>query len=276
MATYAIGDVQGCFKPLVALLQKIDFDKNRDQLWFTGDLVNRGPESLAVLRFVHDLGDAAVTVLGNHDLHLLAVASGQARPKRRDTMEEIFSAADCESLLAWLRGRPLIHRDAQLGFTMVHAGLVPQWSLDTAQQRALEVESVLRSDNYTDFFARMYGNEPRRWKSELSGWERLRFITNVFTRIRYCDDNGTLDLNEKQAPASVVPPLKPWFEIENRKSTNETIIFGHWSTLGLYESNNVICLDSGCLWGGSMTAMRLDHPDNTTVQVLCPQQQPFD
>jgi len=275
MAIYAVGDVQGCFEPLTALLEKINFDVNRDQLWFTGDLVNRGPDSLAVLRFVRGLGNSAITVLGNHDLHLLALASGHTKQKRRDTLKNILAADDRDELLDWLRTRPLLHRDARLGYTMVHAGLVPQWSLEQAQQLAAEVEKMLRSDSYADFFPHMYGNLPTQWRPSLTGWDRLRFITNVLTRIRYCDSTGRLDLDQKAAPAEVPAPLNPWFEYRHRESASETILFGHWSTLGFIKSDNVICLDSGCLWGGKLVAIRLDHPDLPVRHVDCVQQQPL-
>jgi bis(5'-nucleosyl)-tetraphosphatase (symmetrical) len=275
MAIYAIGDVQGCFAPLTTLLDKIRFDASRDQLWFTGDLVNRGPDSVNVLRFVRDLGNSAITVLGNHDLHLLAIASGHAKQKQRDTLGNVLTAKDRDELLDWLRARPLLHRDAALGYTMVHAGLAPQWGLKEARQLAAEVEQILRSDEHLEFFLHMYGNHPNRWQPSLAGWDRLRFITNVFTRIRYCDDNGVLDLEEKRAPAEVVAPIKPWFESRNRQNTTETILFGHWSTLGFVKTNNVICLDSGCLWGGELMAMRLDHPESPVQRIDCAQQQPL-
>ena len=276
MATYAIGDVQGCFEPLTALLDKINFDKNKDRLWFTGDLVNRGPDSLGVLRFVRELGEAAITVLGNHDLHLLAIACGGAKIKRRDTLDDILAAADRDDLLHWLRKRPLLHHDSELGFTMVHAGLVPQWSVEESQQRAQEVETVLQSARHVDFYAHMYGNDPACWRPGLEGWDRLRFIANVFSRIRYCNDEGKLDLAEKRAPAEVALPQRPWFEIEGRESVGETILFGHWSTLGFVKSDNVVCLDSGCLWGGCLTAIQLDHPGLPATRVDCEPQQVFD
>ena len=275
MAIYAIGDVQGCYASLTALLDKIQFDPAQDCLWFTGDLVNRGPDSISVLRLVHSLGDSAVTVLGNHDLHLLAVANGHAKQKRHDTLANVLAANDCDELLAWLRTRPLMHRDPVLGYTMVHAGLMPQWDLDEAQRLANEVELMLRSDSYQEFFPHMYGDQPRRWQPGLAGWDRLRFITNVFTRLRYCDENSLLALEEKRAPSEVFAPIKPWFNFINRKSADETILFGHWSTLGFVTTNNVICLDSGCLWGGHLTAIRLDDSALPVQQVGCDQQQPL-
>lgn len=275
MATYAIGDVQGCMSSLTSLLDKIDFDASIDRLWFTGDLVNRGPDSVGVLRFVRSLGDSAIVVLGNHDLHLLAAASDRTILKRHDTLGEVLSADDSDSLLHWLRSRPLMHRDAALGYTMVHAGLMPQWSLVDAQSFAREVEFVLRSDNYEEFFSHMYGDQPTHWDPASRGWERLRFITNVFTRMRFCDASGLLNLREKGAPGEVAASLTPWFSVSNRTDSSETILFGHWSTLGFVTTNNVVCLDSGCLWGGQLTAMRLDRSDTPIFQVDCEPQNPI-
>ena len=262
MAVYAIGDVQGCFTELMALLETIQFDATRDQLWLTGDLVNRGPESLRVLRFVRELNErtpgAVITVLGNHDLYLLAVAAGGDRQHRSDTLDEILAAPDRGMLLGWLRHQPLLHHDADLGVTLIHAGLPPQWSLQESQQYAAEVERVLRGENYPAFFAHMYGNQPDQWQEDLTGWDRLRFITNCFTRLRYCDANGKLDLQAKGAPGSQPVGYVPWFEVADRQTSNEHVVFGHWSTLGLYKGNNVVGLDTGCLWGGQLTAIRLD------------------
>ena len=273
MAVYAIGDVQGCYDDLMGLLDEIHFDSSRDQLWFTGDLVNRGPDSLRVLRFVRDLGDSAVTVLGNHDLHMLALAEKLAPFHRSDTLEEIFSAPDREELLAWLRQQPLMFHDEKLHFTMVHAGLPPQWDLAQAQQVAAEVETVLKSENYREYFANMYGNEPDIWDEGLEGWDRLRFITNCFTRLRYCSADGQLCLKSKGEPGTQLPGFQPWFEIPERKSKDLRVVFGHWSTLGLYQGHNVYSLDTGCLWGGLLTAMRLDGPlsgDRGIYSFNCP------
>ena len=275
MATYAIGDVQGCLAPLTVLLDKISFDVTQDCIWFTGDLVNRGPDSVGVLRFVRGLGDSAITVLGNHDLHLLAAASDPVILKRHDTLNDVLAADDRDELLDWLRWQPLLHRDTALGYTMVHAGLAPQWSLGEAQNLAHEVEEVLRSDSYKEFFSHMYDDQPQRWQPTLTGWQRIRFITNVFTRIRYCDEAGLLDLKVKAAPVDVIAPLKPWFTLSSRKSAGEAIVFGHWSTLGFVKTNNIICLDSGCLWGGHLTAIRLDHPETPVHQVSCERRQPI-
>ena len=262
MAVYAIGDIQGCYAELMALLETIEFDATSDQLWFTGDLVNRGPESLRVLRFVRDLNErtpsAAITVLGNHDLHLLAVAQGEGRQHRSDTLDEILAAPDRESLLDWLRRQPLLHHDTALGITLIHAGLPPQWSLRASQQYAVEVETVLRGENYREFFAHMYGNHPDQWQENLTGWDRLRFMTNCFTRLRYCDANGKSDMQAKGAPGSQAVGYVPWYEIVERQTNGDRIVFGHWSTLGLYKGNNVVSLDTGCLWGGQLTALRLD------------------
>ena len=269
MAVYAIGDVQGCYDELMGLLDEIHFDQVRDTLWFAGDLVNRGPDSLRVLRFVHGLGDNAITVLGNHDLHLLALAEGFERRHRSDTPDEILNAPDRDELLTWLRHQPLIHHDEDLGFTMVHAGLPPQWDLALAQQCAAEVENALRGDNYQEFLANMYGNEPDTWNENLQGWDRLRFITNCFSRLRFCNADGKLCLKSKGEPGTQPPGYLPWFEVPGRKSQSQRLVFGHWSTLGLYRNNNVYSLDTGCLWGGLLTAMHLDS-DMSIYSYACP------
>lgn len=268
MAVYAIGDVQGCFDELQALLELIDFDPARDQLWFAGDLVNRGPKSLDTLRFVRSLD--AITVLGNHDLHLLASACIPGQRKRKDTLQDIIDAPDAGDMLDWLRHRPLIHHDATLGYTLIHAGLPPQWDLETAIACAAEVEQVLRGNDYETYFAAMYGNQPDLWDPALTGWDRLRFITNCFTRLRYCDDSGRLALEEKGPPGSQPEHLKPWFENERRKSRDLKILFGHWSTLGAYEAPGLHALDTGCLWGGQLTAIRLDRHQTERVEYPCP------
>jgi bis(5'-nucleosyl)-tetraphosphatase (symmetrical) len=270
MAVYAIGDVQGCLGPLETLLAHIGFRAGQDQLWFTGDLVNRGPQSLEVLRFVRQLGEVAVTVLGNHDLHLLAVASSHARPKRHDTLEAVLVAPDREALLEWLRSRPLLHHDAALGYTLVHAGLLPQWDLETAARLALEVETLLRSSDHTDFFAHMYGNLPDHWHEELRGHDRARVIVNAFTRLRYCDLEGAMDLRHKGTPGTQPVDLLPWFRVPGRRTREQRVVFGHWSTLGLYDGDGVLGLDSGCLWGGALSAARLDVDPPRFFRVPCP------
>lgn len=256
MALYAIGDIQGCYDALRRLLDKLSFDASNDQLWFTGDLVNRGPRSLDTLRLVKQLGNAAVTVLGNHDLHLLAVAAAKRKPHRKDTLDQVLAAPDAEELLDWLRRQPLLHSNEK--FSLVHAGLAPQWDIATAKQCASEVERVLRSADYREFFENMYGDVPDRWSPDLSGWDRLRFITNCLTRLRYCDKEGRIELKTKGSPASSPPHLMPWFAVPERRSRGSEILFGHWSTLGFYADDGCYCLDTGCLWGGTLTALRLD------------------
>ena len=267
MAVYAIGDVQGCYDELQALLEQIGFDTHKDKLWFAGDLVNRGPKSLEALRFLHHLN--AVTVLGNHDLHLLASAHIPKYRKHRDTLHQIIHAEDGPQLLDWLRHQPLLHHDNNTGYTMIHAGLPPQWNLQTAQQCATEVEQVLRGPDYKDFLETMYGNHPNLWSESLRGHDRLRFITNCLTRLRYCDANGRLALEHKGAPGTQPRHLRPWFEWP-RKSADMNILFGHWSTLGAYDGNGVHALDTGCLWGGALTAMRLDGAQPERVEYACP------
>ena len=269
MALYAIGDIQGCYDELQHLLEKLQFDACSDQLWLVGDLVNRGPKSLEVLRFVKALGDGAITVLGNHDLHLLATSAGIDRVKLDDTFGPIQNAPDRDELLDWLRHRPLLHDDVTRGFAMVHAGLPPQWDLAQARCCASEVESMLRSEEHKEFFQHMYGNEPNLWREELSGWARLRFIVNCFTRLRYVDDAGRVLHKEKGAPHARVH-LTPWFRAPGRKSAATRIVFGHWSTLGLVIEHNVFALDTGCVWGGALTALRLDA-EPTSFGINCPQ-----
>lgn len=268
MAVYAIGDIQGCFHELQLLLTQLRFDPSQDRLWFAGDLVNRGPRSLETLRFVRNLGPAALSVLGNHDLHLLAVAHQASPLKSKDTLQPILDAPDRDGLLDWLRHRPLLHHDSALGYTLVHAGLPPQWDLALAQRCAREVETQLRGADYADYFGHMYGDEPSLWSESLSGWERLRFITNCLTRLRYCDKEGRLALAHKGAPGSQPPGLLPWFEHRHRRSRVQKILFGHWSTLGERNDAGIYPLDSGCLWGGKLTALRLDRTP-TWIRLPC-------
>lgn len=272
MAVYAIGDVQGCLAPLRALLEHIAFDPARDRLWFAGDLVNRGPDSLGVLRLVRDLGPAALTVLGNHDLHLLAIAAGAVEPKPRDTLDAVLAAPDRDALLDWLRAQPLLHHDAQLNYTLVHAGLLPQWDLPLALSLVAEVEAVLQGPDHRAFFARMYGDQPDHWEPSLRGVERLRVILNACTRLRYCDREGHMDLRPKGAPGSQAPHLMPWFTVPGRRSADLRILFGHWSTLGCRQEAGITGLDSGCVWGQTLTAARLDAEGPTLVCVPCAQQ----
>lgn len=269
MAVYAIGDVQGCFDELQTLLNKLHFDPAHDRLLFAGDLINRGPKSLKTLRFIKNLGQAALTVLGNHDLNLLAVAYGKRRLKPSDTLLEILKAPDRDELLYWLRQQPLLHHDETLGFTLIHAGLPPQWDLNDAQRLAREVEIILRNDSFTEFLTEMYGDQPDCWCETLSGFDRYRFITNCFTRLRFCSNEGQLALNFKGAPGSQIEPFQPWFTIEKRRSENLNIIFGHWSTLGTTQTPGIHCLDTGCVWGGTLTAMRLDVANTPKTQISC-------
>lgn len=260
MAIYAIGDIQGCDAEFGQLLDRLRFDPATDRLWLTGDLVNRGPASLAVLRRVRALGTAAITVLGNHDLHLLALASNAGEPfKDQDTLDDVLAAPDADELLGWLRTRPLLHHDAALGYALVHAGLAPQWNLELAERCARELESALREeDSARALFAHMYGNRPDRWDDRLEGFDRLRFITNCLTRLRFCDSEGRIDLKFKGSMADAPPGLYPWFRAPGRQSRDLNIVCGHWSALGFYRGDGVLAIDTGCVWGGKLCAIRLD------------------
>lgn len=260
MSTYAIGDIQGCFEPFMRLLKKIQFDTQKDTLWLTGDLVNRGPASLKTLRFVKNLGHHAITVLGNHDLTLLAVAFNAIpyNPKRH-TFDDILAAPDKTSLIYWLLHRPLIHYDANLGYTLIHAGLHPEWDLMLAKSLAKEVEIILQSENPLPFFENLYGNTPNHWAHTLTGFERLRFIVNCFTRLRFCNLQGELDLKTTESAENAPAGYFPWFAIPDRKSRDLRIVFGHWASLeGRCTEPNVFALDTGCVWGNCLTAMRLE------------------
>lgn len=262
MATYAIGDVQGCDQELGELLALLELDWQRDRLWFVGDLVNRGHASLAVLRRVRALGDRAITVLGNHDLHLLAVATAGEELREHDTLDEVLSAPDRDELLDWLRHRPLLHHDSELGWTMVHAGVAPEWDLDTAVTCARELEAVLEDrDAARELFRHMYGDRPDRWSPALAGYDRLRYITNVFTRLRFCSADGRIDLKHKGPIDKVQGDLIPWFRVPGRRSRSIQVVCGHWSALGYYSGDNVLAIDTGCVWGGRLCAVRLDRPE---------------
>lgn len=257
MTRYAVGDVQGCFGPLQRLLTRVDFDPSRDQLWSVGDIVNRGPQSLECLRFFCALGDSARVVLGNHDLHLLAVAHGARSPKRGDTLQPILDAPDCAELMTWLRRQPLLHHDG--GYTMVHAGIAPQWSIAYAQQLADEISTVLQDERITQFLEGMYGDTPDCWSDDLRGIERWRVVTNYFTRLRFCTAAGELDLKTKESPEASPPGFMPWFDVPQRKSAGETVIIGHWASLmGNTQRNDVIALDTGCVWGHRLTLLNLE------------------
>src|SRR5436190_123969 len=260
MATYAIGDVQGCFDELQALLARLDFGK-RDRLWFVGDLVNRGPKSLEVLRFVRSLGNRAITVLGNHDLHLVTQHEGFERPRKDDTIHDVLAAPDRKELVDWLRKRPMMHASGD--FAMVHAGLLPQWTIKRSVELACEVEGALRRRNYRDFLANMYGSKPDQWSDELEGWDRLRVIVNAMTRMRFATPKGKMDFHAKgtEAPQG----FRAWFDL--RPKEKASLICGHWSALGLKLRPRLAALDSGCVWGGKLSALRLE--DRRLYQVPC-------
>jgi len=263
VAVHAIGDVQGCAQELDTLLERIRFDPKRDRLWFVGDLVNRGPDSLSVLRNVARLGDAAIVVLGNHDLHLLAVARGHAAFKPTDaSLRPVLDAPDRERLLDWLQSRAMLHHDARIGYTMLHAGLPPQWTLAIARKCAGEVEDRLRGERSGEFLSRMYGNEPDLWRDDLDENERLRFTVNCLTRLRVCDLKGRLHLRFKGPLHSMPADLVPWFRAPARKSRGQRIVCGHWSAMGYVNEEGVLGLDTGCVWGGTLTAQRIDVPSS--------------
>jgi len=266
MATYAIGDIQGCHEALERLLDTIRFDPAADRLWLVGDLVNRGPGSLATLRFVRSLGPAAVTLLGNHDLHLITVAEGYARLHRSDTIGDILAAPDRDELLDWLRRQKLMH--VEDGVAMVHAGLLPQWTVEEALGLAREFEAALQAPDHRTLLATMYGNEPDAWRDDLVGADRLRVIVNAMTRMRLCTPEGRMEFRHKGRAENLPAGFIPWFHVPDRRSRDALVIFGHWSALGLYPTDNVIGLDSGCLWGGALTALRLE--DRQVFQVRCP------
>jgi bis(5'-nucleosyl)-tetraphosphatase (symmetrical) len=269
MPLYAIGDIQGCDTALGALLEAIGFSADRDRLWFVGDIVNRGPESLQALRRIRSLGDAATVVLGNHDLHLLAVACGVSQVRSGDTLDEVLAAPDRKTLLDWLLHRPLMHEEPARNLALVHAGLPPQWDMSTARSCAREVERALEEDP-ARLFQMMYGDEPSRWDGALAGAERLRFIVNCFTRLRYVDADGRLALRAKGAPHKPqTEHLIPWFEAPGARWRGPRVVCGHWSTLGFLNTSTVVSLDTGCVWGGSLTALRLDDAHAAPVQVAC-------
>jgi bis(5'-nucleosyl)-tetraphosphatase (symmetrical) len=266
MATYAIGDVQGCFEPLERLLAHIQFDATADTLWFAGDLINRGLRSLDVLRFVKNLGSKHKLVLGNHDLHLLAVAFGAATLRESDTLSDILSAPDRGDIIEWLRHQPLLVTDNK--YVMTHAGLAPMWTVADAILLAREVETVLQSERPIDFLAHMYGNQPDIWDDRLTGTDRLRCIVNYFTRMRLCHLDGRIDLSYKGAMENKPADLVPWFDVPKRVNVEVKIIFGHWAALnGRVNVPNVFGIDTGCVWGNCLTAMRLE--DEQMFQVKC-------
>jgi len=263
VATYAVGDIQGCLDALRGLLRQCHFDARQDRLWLVGDIVNRGPQSLETLRFVRDLGESAVMVLGNHDLYLLMAASGSARKhSRSDSIEDILQATDRDELLTWLRHRPLCHAEPnpQDGGTycLVHAGLLPQWSVPQAARLAREVEQALRGEHYPEFMGHMWGSEPNAWNKSLKGWPRLRLIVNAMTRLRFCTPDGQMEFATKGLPKDAPPGYVPWYQTTNRKSADDTLVTGHWSALGLVNTPRLLALDTGYLWGGALSAVRLE------------------
>lgn len=261
MTTYAVGDLQGCLDPLKCLLDRVAFDPARDRLWLVGDLVNRGPKSLETLRFLFAMRDSVTCVLGNHDLHLLAVAHNVERLKKSDTLREIIEAPDAGDLLDWLRRQKLVHYDEARDIAMVHAGIPPMWTLAKALKRAAEVEEALLDDARLPLFLEgMYGNDPACWDSDLHGITRLRVITNYFTRMRFCKADGTLDLKSKEGTDTAPPGYRPWFAHPSRKTRGQKIIFGHWAALeGKCNEPGLHALDTGCVWGGTMTLLNIDN-----------------
>jgi len=268
MATYAIGDIQGCLQPLQQLLDLVGFSPRRDRVWLVGDLVNRGPASLQTLRYVRDLGDAAITVLGNHDLHLLVVAAGFGRIHRSDTLDDILDAPDRSELLDWLSARKLFHHDDD--YAMVHAGLLPQWDIRRARELASEVEQVLQGPQHVELMRHLYGGQPDQWQDSLQGWDRLRVIINAMTRMRLCTADGQMEFRHKGVPVNLPPGYIPWFEVAHRKSADTPIICGHWSALGVRIEPNLLAIDGGCLWGRQLCAVRLE--DRRIYQINCPQE----
>jgi bis(5'-nucleosyl)-tetraphosphatase (symmetrical) len=251
-----VGDIQGCYAEFRQLLDMMAFDERCDRLWLVGDLVNRGPDSLSVLRAVKALGPAATTILGNHDLHLLIVAASHRKPHTHDTLADVLAAPDRDELLEWLRRLPLVVREG--GRLMVHAGVLPSWTAADAVMLAHEVEAALRSPDHDAFLRDLYGDEPRRWDDDLTGTDRLRAVVNVCTRLRFCAADGTMNFSEKRGAAHAPAGFAPWFAHSSRRSAGETIYCGHWSTLELMVAPNVVMLDSGCVWGGTLTAIRVD------------------
>jgi bis(5'-nucleosyl)-tetraphosphatase (symmetrical) len=269
MSIYAIGDVQGCHQQILALVQKVHSAEPDARLIFVGDLVNRGPGSLESLRFIRGLGKQAQVLLGNHDLHLLAVANGIRKEHRSDTLRPILDAPDRDDLLDWVRQQPLALFEA--GHLLVHAGVLPQWTAQQALELAGEVSGVLRGENWLDFLHHMYGNTPEAWRDDLQGNDRWRCIVNALTRMRFCSVDGKMEFSSTESAGGAPYGYLPWFDVPERKSADTTIVFGHWSTLGLTLRDNLIGLDTGCVWGGKLTAVRLH--DRHLVQVDCPQAQ---
>ena len=267
MATYAIGDIQGCGGALERLIDKLNIDPASDTLWFAGDIVNRGPSSLKALKTVMELGDNAITILGNHDFHLLQVMAGIRKPAAKDTLDDILESAECDDYFHWLRRQPLLHRDNKLGVTMTHAGIYPLWDLREAMLRAKELEQVLRGTDYLHFLESLPGKSPVLWDDALEGIERLRFIVAAFTRMRYCKNNGALEFDFKGPPANAPEELHPWYRTPGRLSISDRLVFGHWASHGEGDNNypDVIPLDFGCVWGGRLVALNLESGEKSEV-----------
>jgi len=269
MATYAIGDIQGCYDSLMCLLDRVNFDRSSDTLWVAGDLVNRGPNSLETLRFLKHLGEHTKIVLGNHDLHLLAIAEDIRRPHPKDSINDILAAPDRDELLTWLRQQPLLFYDPIRQYVLVHAGLAPQWSIEQALSLAQEVETALKGPDYKEFLCQMYGDQPNIWDDTLTGWPRLRLITNYFTRMRLCSERGELELTHHQGIENAPAGFGPWFAHKNRQTRHLNILFGHWAALeGESNQDRVFALDTGCVWGRKLTMMRLE--DHQIFSCDCP------
>jgi bis(5'-nucleosyl)-tetraphosphatase (symmetrical) len=276
MSVYWVGDLQGCDEPLGRLLDEVGFSPSRDRLFVLGDLVNRGPSSLAVLKRLSKMGNSIECVLGNHDMHLLALAAGARQPSRTDTLTEILEAPDRHALLNWLQHQSLaLYKEDVL---MVHAGVLPQWTLQTTLELASEIEAVLRGPDATEFFMNMYGNEPAQWAPDLKGWDRLRCALNAFTRLRFCATSGQMEFKVKENSAQAPEGYMPWFEVPARQTAGTRIAFGHWSTLGAVSRADIWAMDTGCVWGGCLTALQRDTVDATprSIEIKCPPYQtPF-
>ena len=266
MPTYAVGDIQGCYREFDALLTRLRFDPGKDRLWLVGDLVNRGPNSLEVVRRVRELGSAAVTVLGNHELHLLAIRYTGAAPRPNDTFQDVMTAPDYADICEWMRGLPLLVHDVGLGCVMTHAGIPHLWGLARAEELAREVEHVIRGERHRDYFAGMYGSIPDRWSDHLTGIDRWRVITNYFTRMRLVDDSGRLDLDYNGTLEDLPPGWHPWYELRARHPLGAMLVFGHWAALrGDVRTDDVVGLDTGCVWGGTLTALCLESGEFTSI-----------
>jgi len=276
MSVYWVGDIQGCDAPLGQMLDHVGFSVSRDRLYVLGDLVNRGPSSLAVLRRLHDMGSSVQCVLGNHDLHLLALAKGARSPSKSDTLQEVLEAPDRNNLLNWLQHQSLALFEENV--LMVHAGVLPQWSLSETLALARELENILQGDGATEFLINMYGNEPAQWQSDLQGMDLWRCALNAFTRIRFCSPSGHMEFKTKEGSAKAPAGFMPWFEVPGRQTADITIAFGHWSTLGAVDRNDIWALDTGCVWGGCLTALQRDHLSDPPrrIEIKCPSYQtPF-